>query len=155
MEKNNHHLLVDLYGKPGFEFVELFSSVDGQQKRKYLHKIKFDASPKGWLQDPPPKKEYHFGELKEPDTFGLWADSWKRPTTDRFFVPKEPEDEDSSPNYLTAPPSICVEPKLKALLESKPLVRNHDGKKCLFLPDPMFEADSVFFTDASLCCLSA
>ena len=128
MEKNNHHLLADLYGKPGFEFVKLFSSVDGLQKRKYTHKIKFDASPKGWLQDPPPKKEYHFGELKEPDTFGLWADSWKRPTTDRFFVPKEPQDEDSSPNYLTAPPSICVEPKLKALLKSKPLVRNHDSK---------------------------
>ena len=73
----------DLYGKPGFEFVELYSSVDGLRKLKQTHKVKFDVSPQGWLQDPPPKTEYHFGELKEPDTFGLWDDSWKRPTTDR------------------------------------------------------------------------
>ena len=86
VEKNNLHILADLYGKPGFEFVELQTAVDSQQKRKYSHKIRFDALPKGWLEDPPPKNAYHFGELREPDSFGLWAD-WKHPTTDRYFVP--------------------------------------------------------------------
>ena len=138
MDKTNLHILADLYGTPGFEFVDRQIVVDNQQKRKYVYKIKFDAPAKGWLVDPPPKKTYSSGDLKEPDSFGTW-DELKRPTTDRFFVPKEIQDEDSSSSFLTGPPSVCAEgSKLKALLDSKPLVRNHENKKCLFLPDPMF-----------------
>ena len=153
-ERNNQHILSDLYGKPGFEAIELHTSVDALLKVKRSYRIKYDVPPQGWFQDPPPDTEYYDSELKVRDTFGFWDDSWKRPTTDRYFLPKEPMDEDSKANFLTAPPSICVDPKLKDLLESRPLVRNQEGKKCLFLPDPIFESDKVSFKEMPLFAIS-
>ena len=88
-ERNNHHLLADLFGHHGFESVQLSVAVDHNHAKKKSYKVCYDIPKLGWFNQPPPDDLYDDPNLRVPDTYGIWSKSVKRPTTDRHFCPKD------------------------------------------------------------------
>ena len=129
VERNNHHLLADLFGQHGFESVQLSLSVDHNNSKKKSFKVGYDLPSLGWFNQPPPDELYYDSNLRIPDTYGVWPKSVKRPTTDRHFCPKDSLSEDHKSSFLTCPPSVCLDSKMRQLLESKPLVSNHGARR--------------------------
>ena len=59
--------------------------------------------------------------------------------------------ENHKESFLSCPPSVCVDLKMRKLLESKPLVKLFPrGKKILDLPDPVFTKKHVPFKETPL-----
>ena len=69
---------------------------------------------------------------------------------DRHFCPKDSTSEDHKAAFLTCPPTVCSDPEMRKLLESKPLVTSMGGKKLLETPDPIFSKDQVSFKEMPL-----
>ena len=84
-ERNNHHLLADLFGQHGFESVQLSMSVDHNHAKKKSFKVFYDLPKLGWFNQPPPEDLYDDPNLRVPDTFGIWSKSVKRPITDTLL----------------------------------------------------------------------
>ena len=125
--------------------------VDHTKVKKKAYKIHYEPPPMGWFKDPKPDHLSSNPLQKEPDTFGLWDKSVKRPTTDRHFCPSVSTAEDLKESFLTCPPSVCVDPNMKALLESKPLVKSiSGGRKRLELPAAMFTDKNIHFKETPL-----
>ena len=153
--QSNTHLLSSLYGFPGFECVIYSAVVDNNSKaRKKTYKISYDVPDIGWFKDPPANDLFDIPWQKEKDTFGLWKKTTRRPTTDRYFCPSSSSEEPKE-SFLSCPPAVYADPKLKPLLESKPLVtRLPGGKRFLELPDPVFEKGQISFQETPLFAVS-
>ena len=59
---------------------------------------------------------------------------------------------DTKASLLTCSPSVCLDSKMRLILESKPLVSSQGGKKVLDIPDPMFNQDKVSFKEMPVFC---
>ena len=127
IDLSNHHLLAALHGHHGFECVHYSEVVDHSKAKKKSYKINYDLPSLGWFKDPPPDELFFNPLQKEPDTFGTWEKTMKRPTTDRYFCPSSSTSEDHKESFLSCPPSVCADPKMRKLLESKPLVKSLPG----------------------------
>ena len=147
VDLNNHNLLAALYGRQGFECVQYSEVVDHTKAKRKSYKINYDTPSLGWFKDPPPDELFFNPLQKEPDTFGTWEKTMRRPTTDRYFCPTSKDHKES---FLSCPPSVCVDPKMRKLLESKPLDKSLPGGKILELPDPVFTKKHVPFKDPPL-----
>ena len=115
-----------------------------------MYKIHFVPPALAWFKHPKPDPRFYHPSQQTPDLIGLWDPAIKRPTTDRHFTPSTPSSEDIRERFLTCPPSVCSDPALKALLESKPLTRSVSGKKQLALPGRMFNKTHVNFKETPL-----
>ena len=125
--QKNHNLLLGLYGQQGFGCVQASDILDHKVIKK-MYKIHFVPPALAWFKNPKPDPRFHHPSQQTPDLIGLWDPAIKRPTTDRHFTPSTPSSEDIRERFLTCPPSVCSDPALKALLESKPLTRSVSGK---------------------------
>ena len=103
------------------------------------------------VQGSPPDELFSNPLQRDPAIFGLWDKSVKRPTTDRHFCPSASTSEDHKESFLSCPPSVCADSKMRKHLESKPLVKSLPrGKKILELPDPVFTKKPVSFKETPL-----
>ena len=99
VDLNNHHLLAFLHGHHGFECVLYSAVVDHNKAKKKSYKISYDVPDLGWFKDPPPDELFFCPLQKDPDTFGLWKKTTRRPTTDRNFCPSSSSAEDSKESF--------------------------------------------------------
>ena len=148
-EQSNQNLLLGLRDKPGFGCIQSVDTVDNNVVKR-AYKIHFVPPPLAWFKHPKPNPISRHVMQREPDEFGLWDVSTKRPTTDRHFLPSVSSSEDTKEHFLTCPPAVCVDPDLKALFDSKPLVKSVQGKQRLELPGNMFANDHVTFKETPL-----
>ena len=124
--------------------------VDHKKAKKKSYKICYDLLELAWFKEPSPNNLFFNPAQRDSDTFGLWEKSVKRPTMDRHFCPSASTSEDHKESFLTYPPSICADPKMKDLLKSKPLVGFLGGRKLLDFPDPLFEKNHTPFKEIPL-----
>ena len=110
-----------MHGRQGFECVHYSEVVDHNKAKKESYKINYDLPSLGWFKNPPPDELFYNPLQKDPDTFGTWEKTVRRPTTDRYFCPSTSEDHKES--FLSCP-SVCADPKMRKLLESKPRVNS-------------------------------
>ena len=148
-EQSNQNLLSGLRDNPGFGCIQSVDTVDNNVVKR-AYKIHFVPPPLAWFKHPKPNPISRHIMQKEPDDIGLWDASTKRPTTDRHFIPAPSTSEDTKEHFLTGPPAVCADSDLKALLDSKPLVKTVQGKQKLELPGNMFAVDHVNFKETPL-----